>query len=76
LLVVRAKQGAWRLSASKNSSVDEAARTPQPMRLHAASFQSVNGLPSGELTHLKRGDVVAMIDPGRMEFFVLTVKED
>lgn len=77
LLIVRPRKGgAWRLSAAKNSSVDEASGRPEPMRLDASSFRAVDGVPSEDLKHLKRGDVLAMIDPRRMEFYVIQVKED
>jgi hypothetical protein len=76
LLVVRARQGAWRLNAAKNSEVDEAKGTPDPIRLDASSFRAVEGVPSEELKHLKHGDVIAMIDPRRMEFYVISVDEE
>lgn len=76
LLIVRPRQGAWRLSAEKNSRVDEGRDSPSAMRLDASSFQPVNGVASTDLKHLKRGDVLAMIDPRVMEFYVIQVNED
>ncbi|HWW61537.1 MAG TPA: hypothetical protein VN181_09230 [Thermoanaerobaculia bacterium] len=76
LLVVRRGKGAWRVSAAKNSSLDENKDTPSALKIDASEFLSVSGLASGKLEHLKRDDVVAMIDPNRMEFYLVTVGED
>jgi hypothetical protein len=76
LLVVRPGQGAWRLSAAKNAPLDETRGTPDPMRFDASSFQAVPGVESEVFTHLEQSDVVAMIDPRLMEFYVTRVAED
>jgi len=76
LMVVRAHKGAWRLNAAKNSEVDEANGSPDPIRVDASSFSAVDGVVSDELKHLKHGDVIAMIDPRLMEFYVISVNEE
>ncbi|MEO8380732.1 MAG: hypothetical protein ABI779_13800 [Acidobacteriota bacterium] len=76
MLIVRPKRGAWRLGSSKNSAVDEARGNPAVMRLDASAFRAVEGVASDDLKHLKRGDVLAMIDPRLMEFYVIHVNED
>lgn len=76
LLIVRPKRGAWRLSAMKNSLEDDARDNPGSMRLDVSSFHAVDGVASEDLRHLKRGDVLAMIDPRRMQFYVVQVNED
>lgn len=76
LLIVRPGRGAWRLSAAKNSAVDDARDNPALLRLDAASFRAVSGVSSDDLKHLRRGDVLAMIDPRVMEFYLVHVSED
>jgi hypothetical protein len=76
LLVVRPGKGAWRVSGAKNAPVDEARGTTDPMRVDASSFQAVPDVESEELTHLERGDVIAMIDPRLMEFYLMPVVEE
>jgi hypothetical protein len=76
LLIVRPGRGAWRLSAVKSSAVDDARDNPSLMRLDAASFRAVSGVLSDDLRYLRRGDVLAMIDPRVMEFYVVQVSED
>jgi hypothetical protein len=76
LLIVRPGRGAWRLSAAKNESVDDARDNPALLRLDASAFRAVEGVPSDDLRHLRRGDVLAMIDPRVMEFYVVPVSED
>jgi len=76
MLIVRPGKGAWRAGASKDSSLDENKGTPSALKLDISSFTAVTGLDSIALPHLKRDDVVAMIDPNRMEFYVTVVGEE
>ena len=76
LIVVRPGRGAWRRLVLKHSPVDETRGRPETMRIDAGSLEPVNGLPSDDLKHVRRGDVLAMIDPTEMEFYVTTVNED
>jgi hypothetical protein len=72
VLVVRAGTGAWSLYARKHTSVDETARTNQPLRIDFDSFVAVGDSPRPPGS-FKKGDVLLVIDPRRMVYTLLEV---
>lgn len=72
MLVVTRKGGAWRLVATEGSSADADGASNGRLSLAAADALPIgNSGPAPR--HLKNGDVIAVIDPGRMEVFVAEV---
>jgi hypothetical protein len=72
MLVVRPKDGAWRVIAFEGSDND--GDQEENGKLSLASSNAVAVGNSGKPPNrLKKGDVIAVIDPGRMEVFVTEI---
>ena len=72
VLVVRPKTGAWRLVASEGGDGD--ADQTSNGKLSLASFDALPVGGSGPAPkHLRKGDILAVIDPGRMEVSVTEI---
>jgi hypothetical protein len=74
MVIVRPKMGAWRIVASEGSGTDS-----DRSKNGKLSLASEDALPIGESgkapRRLKKHDVIALIDPGRMEVFVTEIDQ-
>jgi hypothetical protein len=74
MLVVRPKAGAWRLRAHEGGNGDADQHANGKLRLHAADAIAVSGdAPAPK--RLKKGDVIAIIDPVNLEAFLGEVEK-
>jgi len=72
MLIVRPKSGAWRLRAAEGGAEDGDRLNDGKLMLLSSDAIPVG--PSGSAPrHLKKGDVVAVIDGGRMEVFLTEI---
>lgn len=71
MLVVRPKEGAWHLRAFDGGRGDADTARNGKLVLIPAEASVIRGAPPPQ--RLKKGDLVAIIDPGRMEIYVTQV---
>lgn len=75
LLVVRPGEGAWMLSASKGSNVDDDKQNHRPgFGTVLDSFSPVTGSTPAP-KHFRRGDVIVALDPINLEYYVLALTQ-
>lgn len=72
MLIVTKKGGAWRLVATEGGAEDGDREGNGKLSLSNLDARPVSGTASAP-KHLKNGDVIAVIDPGRMEVFVAEI---
>jgi hypothetical protein len=71
VMVVRPGTGAWELYVAKSSKADES-RGAEDLRLDVGSMRPIGNSPASP-NALKQGDIVAVIDPYMMRYFVTEV---
>ena len=72
MLIVRPQAGAWRLIAAEGGSGDNDNQPNGRLDLAASAALPVGGNDPAP-RHLEEGDVIAVIDPQRMEAFLTEV---
>ena len=72
LLVVRPREGAWRLYAAKFGSFDDDRANKSALRIDVNSLVTI-GNASARVNHIKNGDVIVVIDPDWMRYGLLEV---
>jgi len=72
MVIVRPKSGAWRLRAAEGGAEDGDRRSDGRLSLLNSDAVPV-GASGNAPRHLRKGDVVAVIDGGRMEVFVTEI---
>lgn len=73
MLIVRPGKGAWRIRAFEGGIGDADLQRNGKLSLPAESAKPVDGTNDPPPKRLKQGDVIALIDPMRLEVFVGTV---
>lgn len=75
MLIVRPGEGAWHLRALEGGSGDADKTHNGKLGLASAEAIPVPGISVTAPKKLKKGDVIAVIDPGRMEAFVTEISQ-
>lgn len=73
VLVVRPRAGAWRLRAFEGGSGDADHLRNGRMSLPVESTTPVPGTTASPPRHLRKGDIIAIIEPNRLELFVVEI---
>lgn len=73
VLVVRPGAGAWRLRAFEGGSGDADHLRNGRMSLPVESTTPVPGTTASPPRHLRKGDIIAIIEPNRLELFVVEI---
>lgn len=76
MLVVRPKEGAWRLRATEGGSGDADRTHNGKLSLAAGDATPVRGTSSPAPKRLKSGDVIAMIDPRRLDTVITEIGKE
>jgi len=71
VLVVRPRMGAWQGYVAKSSKADES-RGNEALRWDLGALRSIGNSPAAP-NNLKQGDIVAIVDPYMMRYFVTEV---
>ncbi len=75
MLVVRPREGAWHLRALEGASGDADRTHNGRLGLASADATPVAGTSAAAPRKLKKGDVIAVIDPGRLEAFATEISQ-